>query len=546
MREAIVKIPLKGKGLPPLKRDVSQVGVSRLVNMRPSKEGLEPAYMESDLLSSLFAYPTQLKSHHGIKIFFGNELSTSGKTNNMYILRPNSSGYYELSKNSFVLDRTIMTVSTGSVTSIKTFSTDNNYPAVVASEGVVLISNGASTGIIHQTDAYADVVDSTALPKFKVGCYFNGQFVVGNIQQGSTIGNGQATIMWSDIGNYDFTAGMENILNTCTDQVQLTYSDTQILSTDNTIGYAILPANCAIVGMHTLGDGILICTSGGLFKMMPIENTWGILKLSSNPCVVSCLGDNQVIFIDRTENSLFSVDASYKIQEIGYGYIFSSMTNPLYQLTYFPLRKEFQIYQYKFASADAANVNAVPQEEYNFLLGEDGLYQTTYKILCDDIIPPYIQSAGTVSINSDNTNFSDRIRIVRTTNSMQDAIVGIGSTTLGLLDSFNIRHFKIVSKVDTTKTTGDPLGILLQVKRNTSFDGRPGQEMYINAATKELYLRSFITYPTVSGKEIYLNLVFERDSSLVNGDITMEEFEMAIITEGAIHRRSSNAGTSNT
>ena len=72
MREAIVKIPLKGKGLPPLKRDIAQIGVSRLINMRPEGEGLVPAYMESDLLSSLFANPTQLKSHHGIKVFFGN------------------------------------------------------------------------------------------------------------------------------------------------------------------------------------------------------------------------------------------------------------------------------------------------------------------------------------------------------------------------------------------------------------------------------------------------------------------------------------------
>ena len=153
MREAIVKIPLKGKGLPPLKRDVSQVGVSRLVNMKPEGDGLVPAYMESDLLASLFAYPTQLKSHHEIKVFFGNELSASGKTNNMYILRPNAAGYYELTKNSFVLNRSTMTVSTGSVTSIKTFSTDNNYPAVVESEGVVLISNGVSNVIIHKTNA---------------------------------------------------------------------------------------------------------------------------------------------------------------------------------------------------------------------------------------------------------------------------------------------------------------------------------------------------------------------------------------------------------
>ena len=546
MREAIVKIPLKGKGLPAEKRDVSKIGVSRLVNMKPEGDGLVPAYMESDLLESIFTNPTQLKSHHEIKVFFGNELSTSGKTNNMYILRPNADGYYELTKNSFVLNRSTMTVSTGSVTSIKTFSTDNNYPAVVESEGVVLISNGVSNVIIHKTDAYADVVDSAALPKFKVGCYFNGQFIVGNIQQGSTIGNGQATIMWSDIGNYDFTAGMENILNTCTDQAGLTYSDTQITSTDNTIGYAILPANCAIVGLHTLGDGILICTSGGLFKMSPIENMWGIQRLSYNACVASCLGDNQVIFIDRKESSLFRVGADWQVSELGYKYLFSSMTSPLYQMTYFPLRKEFQIHQYKFASVDAANVNAVPSAEYNFLLGTDGLYQTTYKILCDEIIPPYIQSAGTVSINSDNVNFSDRIRIVRTTNSMQDGIVGIGSTTLGLLDSFNVRHVKLISKVNTNKTVGTSLGITLQVKRNTSFDGTPSQEMLLNTPTKELPLKSFITYPNVSGKELYLNLVFERDSSGTNGDITIEELEISLIIEGSIHRRSSNAGTSNT
>ena len=92
--------------------------------------------------------------------------------------------------------------------------------------------------------------------------------------------------------------------------------------------------------------------------MMPIDNTWGILKLSSNPCVVSCLGDGQVIFIDKTENSLFSVDASYKVSDLGYKYLFAGMTNSLYQLTYFPIRKEFQIYQYKFALEDAADIDA--------------------------------------------------------------------------------------------------------------------------------------------------------------------------------------------
>ena len=128
---------------------------------------------------------------------------------------------------------------------------------------------------------------------------------------------------------------------------------------------------------------------------------------------------------------------------------------------------------------------------------------------------------------------------------MQDGIVGIGSTTLGLLDSFNVRHVKLISKVGTDKTVGTSLGITLQVKRNTSFDGTTSQEMSIGSPTKELPLKSFITYPNVSGKELYLNLVFERDSSGTNGDITIEELEIALIIEGSIHRRSSNAGTPN-
>ena len=280
--------------------------------------------------------------------------------------------------------------------------------------------------------------------------------------------------------------------------------------------------------------------------MSPIENMWGIQRLSYNTCVASCLGDNQVIFIDRTDNSLFRVGSDWQVSKLGYKYLFSSMTSPLYQMTYFANRKEFQIYQYKFASEDAANVDAVPSAEYNFLLGTDGLYQTTYKILCDEIIPPYIQSAGTVSINSDNVNFSDRIRIVRQIGSNIDAVIGIGSTTLGLMDSFSIRHLKIVGKVTVDKTPGDLLGITLQVARNTSIDGSPNQEIVLANPDKEISMRSFITYPNISGKELYLNLVLDKDSSSVNSDITFEELELSIITEGAIHRRSSNAGTSNT
>ena len=545
MREAIVKIPLKGKGLPKQRRDISQLGISKLVNIKPEEEGLKVVYIPDELNASTLSTST-INSHGIVYTFFSNELSLSGKTNKIYAIQQSSTGYYKLIKRTFVLDRTTMTTSFGMFLTVATFDNENNIPIVLEAEGLALISNGYTTVVVYKTDAYTDTINPTGVPKFKTGCYFNGQFIVGNIQQGSTIGNGQATIMWSDIGNHDFTIGMENIVNTCTDQVNLTYTDTQITETDNTIGYAILPANCSIIGMHTLGDGILVCTSGGLFKMTPFENTWGIQRISKHACVASCLGDSQVIFIDKTENSIFKINASYQIEELGYKYLLSSMINPLYQLTYFPLRKEFQIYQYKFAVEDYSDTTASPIEEYNFILNEYGLYQTTYKILCDDIIPPYIQSAGTVTINSDNVNFSDRIRIVRQIGTIQDASIGIGSTTLGLMDSFNVRHMKLITKVNENKVIGNLLGITLQVARNTSFDGSPEQEIVLTSPDKEIPLRSFIVYPNISGKELYFNLILDKDSSSVNEDIVFEELEMAIIIEGSIHRRSVNVSTANT
>lgn len=546
MREFTISFDCKKRGIDPVLPPSGELGITRLMNMRPDKDGLHFEYRPTDSNSTLITAGAVAAQHVMIPLY-DNDASTGASSNTLSVLH-NRGGTWALASRTFEIVQTTTppSITLGTQSDLATFTKNGlKPPCVISAEGVHLISDGFTTYELSAIDSIPSRLNPTDVPGFLCGCYYNGQFVVGNIPTWSVkTGNSQSMIAWSDIGNTNFVAGTESVRNTCTDQAALTYSTTQILSTDNTIGFAQLPPTAEIVGMHVIGNKIGVFTTDGIYAMVPVENGWGISLVSRNQCIASCKGDASTIFIDKANNSLYSVSNEFEITELDYTHIFGVAPNARYQLRYFPSRKAYQIYQFWWD----AEADTVPDWESNFLLVADGLYQTDYKILVDEHIPKFQKYVTYADVlRKDTDNFSSRFLMTAPlrNNYWQSSMLGIGPTTFGSPDFTNLRMMRIVGRESVTRAAG-ALTNITWLYSNKNVPRHISNVDYYISQSKINLMRDMITYPRFSGKLIYIQLIGLQGGRSGHEDIVIDSIEMTLVHEGAQHRRGRLVNTTNT
>lgn len=543
MREKAVLLDLTKKGLAPIAPSLSLFEPVRLMNLRPELDGLHPEFRPNDI-NPLVAYNTW-KGSSDVFTIWDNDASNTSSTNNLYILY-NDDTSWKLKSRTYAVDQTTTPPSftLGTETSVTSFNKNaKDVPCVIEAEGICLMSDGFTTYELLLNDSL-ETLASTA-PGFLCGCYYNGQFVVGNIPTATTkFANSHSMIMWSDIGNTDFTAGKESITNTCTDQVGLTYSTTAISYTDNTIGFASLPAKSVIIGMHKLGEAILVMTLDGIYVMRPLEHSWSINKLSTNFCSASCLGNQEVIFLDNADNKLYKISMDLKIIELGYQHIFTTDTKPRTKIRYFKSRNAYQIYQL-WQSSEAS---LIPEWESNFILTPLGLYQTSYKIVGEEPLIPYHKTFSADMDNKDtsfNKLFGLYVSLGTNSNNSEDCFIGLGPSNFGMpSDMTNIRTVKLIGSDTEAKTYGQSRGVSVSLKA-TNKSKLNTKVSYVETFHKEMLVRDFVVYPNMSGRELYMELRFRKTDEALNKTLVLSGLEVNILTEGAMHRRGQSVNTTN-
>lgn len=551
MRESSVKIDLKSRGLEPYPPSASDLGITRLMNLKPGPMGLSPEYQPANSNSGFISIIPTTSSWHDTFLIYDNQISDNLINNYVHILYKDGATW-SLVKKPYSVDASVTppVFSIGTQTSIGTFSRNGiTPPQIIQAEGVALVSDGSTVHEISLTPDLPGRVNPSDVPAFLCGCYYNGQFIVGNIPAWTTkTGNSQSMIAWSDIGNTNFVAGTESVLNTITTPGTLAFSDTQILSSDNTVGFAQLNASDHIVGMHALADGtrttadgVAIMTKGGIFRMTPTDNTWSIQRLTKHNCIASCLGDHEIIFIDGQTKKLYKLDSGWQVKELGYEHLLGGMASARFKLRYFPEMKAYQIYQIKWLQA----AEATPLWENNFILNQWGLYQTSFHYLANERIPFYQKTFSDVGkVDRENMNNLYLITAPIASNTTQDCFIGLGPTNWDSSDSVNIRDIDINYVTPVEKVAGVLNGLTLGLTGQAGTYSNPNTSQALTPQ-KTIPLRDLIVYPNFSAKNLYLQLTYVDDNSDFNKDITLTDMTFHIIREGSVHRRSQRADSSN-
>jgi hypothetical protein len=188
----------------------------------------------------------------------------------------------------------------------------------------VLFVNG--TKIVERngvTGGWTAVNSSTTMPRFATACDFNGQVIGGNVKT-TWHSCGVNSVVWSGIGNVDFTPGG-----------------------DNEAGYkTLMHWNGNVLRVRKLGDAVVVYGDNGIALMTPYQQTFGWKRLADFGIAWKGAigGDEKKHVFVAGDGTLYGIDASnYQIQELGYKEYISLIDLTEVMVSYDPLLDEFYI-----------------------------------------------------------------------------------------------------------------------------------------------------------------------------------------------------------
>ena len=181
------------------------------------------------------------------------------------------------------------------------------------------------------------MTSSSTIPLVKTICNFKGQAVAGNVQS-SWHGCGSNHVIWTKIGEMDFTPAR-----------------------DNEAGFMKMPWSGVVYRVMRLGDYVMVYGSGGVAALKPVQSpvpSFGLEELLTVgiPSKMAVGGDNDShVFVD-TEGYLWKVGRSLEVEKLGIGASYPSASRLGYQ---------------EFLSSLSDIVISKNPEEPEFLISDD-------------------------------------------------------------------------------------------------------------------------------------------------------------------------------
>ena len=215
----------------------------------------------------------------------------------------------------------IYEVSSGWAITEKLTVTENERWDFIDFGSYIILTNGTKLCIRDYAGAWTANDYTSTIPRFATGCNYNGQIVAGNIKS-TWHGCGSGSLIWSRIGQVDFTPGG-----------------------DNEAGFRNIPWEGGVLRTKKLGKGVMVYCENGVGVLLPHAQTWGFKELMDVGLdFKGALGgsENVHLFMGRDRN-LYRVNAKYEIQRLGYRNLLYNEPQDYVVIEHDPLRREFHI-----------------------------------------------------------------------------------------------------------------------------------------------------------------------------------------------------------
>jgi len=152
-------------------------------------------------------------------------------------------------------------------------------------------------------------------------CNFHGQLVGGNVLS-DWYGCGENSVVWSEIGSFNFTPGKGNVA-----------------------GFKFLPAEGEVLVVKQLGKGVVIYGSNYIYYMFPAEQTFGFQAIANyGICGRSAVAgdEHKHCFIDYS-GKLRVITAELEIQDLQCRRYFYPLLDEVITVSYDPTESRFFI-----------------------------------------------------------------------------------------------------------------------------------------------------------------------------------------------------------
>jgi len=187
-------------------------------------------------------------------------------------------------------------------------------PYVILTNGLVMVISDPTTGVFTTyTSAPSNIPICSSV------CNFKGQMVGGNVLS-SWYGEGNNSVIWSDIGSINCTP-----------------------SGRNEAGHRPMPWGGSVVEVKRLGDFCMVYGNSGIGALVPSVQTFG-LKEISGPGILwkgSVGGDWEKHLFLSTSNELWLIEKSLDPKKLGYQEFMETLVSPV--ISYDPVLDEFHI-----------------------------------------------------------------------------------------------------------------------------------------------------------------------------------------------------------
>jgi len=208
----------------------------------------------------------------------------------------------------------------------------------------LILANGNKLCIRDYAGSWTNNSSLATMPRFSTGCNFKGQIVAGNVK--STWHDcGTGSLIWSGIGNVDFTPGG-----------------------DNEAGFRNIPFEGDVLKVKRLGDFVIVYCENGVLALKPHEQTFGMTEILNVgiPTKGAIGGDEHSHRFIDTKGYLWKINSKLELTRLGYKEFMNLLTASEIVVEHDPGLREFHI----------------SDSTYGYLLTEFGLGQCYQRKSC--------------------------------------------------------------------------------------------------------------------------------------------------------------------